>query len=336
MVAMPDQTVSTAEFAELSEPLRHELQVHCYRLLGSYDEAEDLVQEALLRAWRSRERFERGSNFRAWLYKVATNACLDFLRAHQRTPAPYAELPGMDHGTGAAPASIAWLQPAPLPEDSTEARETIELAFVGGLQHLPPMQRAVSVLRDVLGWSAADTAQLLDTTPASVNSALQRARSTLRSRLPARREEWRRARRPSDEERKILDRYIAAVQSLDAAEIANVLRDDVVLTMPPNPFWFHGRDAMLSFIMRSLDPASPTFLGHWRSTPTTVNTMPACANYVRLPGTTVYRAQVLDVLRIDGDRVAEITSFEPHHFVRLGLPLVLPEQSRVVDRRSRR
>lgn len=325
---MPETSLDAAEFAELSEPLRHELRVHCYRLLASYDEAEDLVQEALLRAWKSRDRFQRGTNFRAWLYKVATNVCLDFLRAHERTPAPYAELPSMDHGTGEAPHKVAWLQPVALPEDSVEARETIELAFVAGLQHLPPAQRAVTVLRDVLGWSAADTAELLEMSTASVNSALQRARPTLRARLPERREDWRRARGPSSEERKILDRYIAAVQSLDPAEIANVLHDDVVLTMPPNPFWFHGRDAMLAFVLPSLDPASPTFLGHWRSVPTSVNTMPASANYVRLPGTTVYRAQVLDVLRIDGEQVVEITSFEPHHFVRLGLPLVLPGEAR--------
>lgn len=324
---MPKAMLDAEEFAELSEPLRPELRVHCYRMLGSYDEAEDLVQDALLRAWKSRDRFEPGTNFRAWLYKVATNACLDFLRAHERTPAPYAEIPGMDHGSGEAPHKVTWLQPAPLPEDSFEARETIELAFIAGLQHLPPTQRAVAVLRDVLGWSAADTAQLLEMSTAAVNSALQRARPTLRARLPERREDWRRTRGPSAEERRILERYVAAVQSLDAAEIANVLRDDVVLTMPPNPFWFHGRSAMLAFVMASLDPASPTFLGHWRSVPTTVNTMPACANYVRLPGTTIYRAQVLDVLRIEGDQVAEITSFEPHHLVRLGLPLVLPERS---------
>jgi RNA polymerase sigma-70 factor (ECF subfamily) len=233
----------------------------------------------------------------------------------------------MDHGTGAVPERVAWLQPAPLPEDSLEARETIELAFVAGLQHLPPNQRAVTILRDVLGWSAAETAQLLEMSTASVNSALQRARPTLRARLADRREDWRRARGPSGEELQVLHRYIAAVQSLDAAEIANVLRDDIVLTMPPHPFWFHGRDAMLAFIMVSLDPASPMFLGHWRSVPTSVNTMPACANYVRLPGTTIYRAQVLDVLRVHDGQVAEITSFEPHHVVRLGLPLVLPEAS---------
>jgi RNA polymerase sigma-70 factor (TIGR02960 family) len=320
-------SLDSAEFTALSAPLQRELRVHCYRMLGSYDEAEDLVQEALLRAWQSRARFARGTNFRAWLYKVTTNVCLDFLRAHERRPVPYAAVPGMDHGTGEVPQEVAWLQPAPLPEDSAEARETIELAFVAGLQHLPPTQRAVTVLRDVLGWSARDTAQLLETSTASVNSALQRARVTLRSRLPERREDWRRARGPSGEERRILERYMAAVQSLDAVEIADVLHDDVILTMPPHPFWFHGRDAMLRFIMVSLDPASPAFLGHWRSLPTTVNTMPACANYVRLPGTTVYRAQVLDVLRIEGDRVAEVTSFEPHHFVRLGLPMVLPEHA---------
>ena len=324
---MTGASLDSAEFTALSEPLQRELRVHCYRMLGSYDEAEDLVQETLLRGWRSRDRFERGTNLRAWLYKVATNVCLDFLRGHERIPTPYAEIPGMDHGTGEAPCKVAWLQPAPLPEDSLEARETIELAFVAGLQQLPPVQRAVTVLRDVLGWSAAETAQLLGMSTAAVNSALQRARPTLRARLSERREDWRRARGPSGEELKVLDRYIAAVQSLDATEIASVLRDDVILTMPPHPFWFHGRDAMLGFVMVSLDPASPAFLGHWRSVSTTVNTMPACAHYVRLPGTTIHRAQVLDVLRVDDGQVAEITSFEPHHFVRLGLPMVLPEHA---------
>lgn len=329
---MPGVSLDAAEFAELSEPLRHELRVHCYRLLGSYDEAEDLVQEALLRAWKAREGFARGTNFRAWLYKVATNVCLDFLRAHERRPVPYAAIPGLDHGTGDAPHRVTWLQPAPLPEDQAEARETIELAFIAGLQHLPPLQRAVTVLRDVLGWSAADTAELLETSTAAVNSALQRARPTLRAHLPEERARWRTDTGPSIEERKILDRYVAAVQSLDATEIANVLRDDVILTMPPHPFWFHGRDAMLSFVMVSLDPTSPAFMGDWRSLPTVINTMPACAHYVRLPGTTIHRAQVLDVLRIEDGRVAEITSFEPHHFVRLGLPMVLPEESRVTGR----
>lgn len=313
------------EFADQVAPLRHELRVHCYRMLGSWDEAEDLVQETLLKAWDRRDSYEGRASIRAWLYKIATNACLDFLRRHERTPAPYDRIPGMDHGDAEPPDMIAWLQPCPAPEVEAEARETIELAFLAGLQHLPPRQRAVLVLRDVLGWPAADTADLLELSVASVNSALQRARPSLRERLPERREEWRSRRAPSGDERQILERYIAAAHASDAHAIAGLLHDDVVLTMPPNPFWFVGREAMLAFLEPSFDPASPTYFGEWRSIPTTVNSMPASANYVRRPGTTVFRAQVLDVLTIVDGEITEITAFEPHHIAALGLPLVLPE-----------
>lgn len=323
------------DFAGLVEPFRHELQVHCYRMVGSYDDAEDMVQETFLRAWNRRDAFEGRSTFRAWLYRIATNSCLDFLRRNQRRPQRYEPVPGMDSGTAEPPARVTWLQPYPdalledvastdvEPERAAVSRETMELVFLAAIQHLPPRQRAVLIMRDVLGWPAADTAEQLDMTVASVNSALQRARPALRRHLPERRGDWTMPARPTSEEREILQRYMDAADQADAAVVAELLSEDVVLTMPPNPFWFVGRDAMMAFIKPSIDPASPHFQGTWKHLPTFANRMPAAAGYLRRPGTTVYRAQVLDVLRIEGGRIVEITSFEPHLFPAFGLPLTL-------------
>ncbi|KDN18896.1 sigma-70 family RNA polymerase sigma factor [Amycolatopsis rifamycinica] len=323
------------DFAGLVEPYRHELQVHCYRMVGSYDDAEDMVQETFLRAWNRRDAFEGRSTFRAWLYRIATNACLDFLRRNERRPQRYEPVPGMDNGAAEAPARVTWLQPYPdalledvastevQPEGAAVSRETMELVFLAAIQHLPPRQRAVLILRDVLGWPAADTAEQLDMSVASVNSALQRARPALRRHLPSRRSDWTASARPTGEEREILQRYMDAADQADAAVVAELLSEDVVLTMPPNPFWFVGRDAMMAFIKPSIDPASPHFQGTWKHLPTFANRQPAAAGYLRRPGTTVYRAQVLDVLRIEGGRIVEITSFEPHLFPAFGLPLTL-------------
>jgi RNA polymerase sigma-70 factor (TIGR02960 family) len=185
--------------------------VHCYRLTGSFDQAEDLVQETLLHAWRSRDQFEDEAGLRAWLYKIATNACLDFLRRVERRPRAYTPVPGMDHGNGPAPDFLEWLQPFPgallapvRPDEETVARETIELVFLTAIQHLTPLQRAVFVFRDVLGWSAADTAAAMDMSVEAVNSALQRARPSLRRHLPEDRSQWR-TEGPTPEERKVLD-----------------------------------------------------------------------------------------------------------------------------------
>ncbi|MCP2256472.1 RNA polymerase sigma-70 factor, ECF subfamily [Streptoalloteichus tenebrarius] len=323
-------------FAGLVEPFRRELQVHCYRMVGSYDDSEDLVQETFLRAWRARDGFEGRSGFRAWLYRIATNACLDFLRRNSRRPQPYEPVPGADADGVTPPSRVTWLQPYPdellvdvasddvRPDEAAVSRETMELVFLAAIQHLPPRQRAVLVLRDVLGWSAADTAQLLEMSVASVNSALQRARPTLRRHLPERRADWTAAARPTEEEREILQRYMTAADQADADAVAELLSEDVVLTMPPNRLWFAGREAMMSFIRPSVDPSSPHYLGRWKHLPTSANRQPATAGYLQRPGTTVYRAQVLDVLRIEGGRIVEITSFEPHLFRAFGLPLTLP------------
>ncbi|MER5467558.1 sigma-70 family RNA polymerase sigma factor [Streptomyces sp. NPDC002685] len=320
-----------SDFAVLVEPYRRELRVHCYRMSGSYDDAEDLVQETFLRAWRAREGYAGRASLRTWLYRIATNTCLDFQRRTARRPQRYEPIPGMNHGTAEPLARITWLQPYPdedLPSAEEQpaalavSRETLELVFLAAIQHLPARQRAVLVLRDVLGFSAAETAEALEMTVASVNSALQRARPALRDRLPARRTDW--TAEADAREREILGRYMAAAERLDLGAFTGLLSEDIRLTMPPNPYWFVGHAAITEFLRISLDPASPLFLGHWRHLPARANGGLAAGGYVRRPGTTVYRAQVLDVLRIEGDRIVEITSFEPHLFPAFGLPLRLP------------
>ncbi|MET7474207.1 sigma-70 family RNA polymerase sigma factor [Streptomyces sp. NPDC005648] len=324
--------LTEADFAVLTESHRREIQVHCYRMTGSYDDAEDLVQETFLRAWRARDTFEGRAGARTWLYRVATNACLDFQRRTARRPQRYEPIPGMNHGTGEPPARVTWLQPYPddelpsaeeQPEAAAVSRETLELVFLAALQHLPARQRAVLVLRDVLGLSAAETAEALGLTVASANSALQRARPTLRDRLPGQRADWTAA-EPTDAQRAVLQRYMTAAEQLDFAAMTDLLAKEVTLTMPPNPYWFTGRDALLEFLRPTLDPASPLFFGHWRHLPARANGRLAAGGYVRRPGTHVHRAQVLDVLRFDADdRITEITSFEPHLFPAFGLPLKL-------------
>ncbi|GIH89427.1 hypothetical protein Psi01_00570 [Planobispora siamensis] len=325
-------------FAGLVEPYRRELQVHCYRMVGSYDDSEDLVQETLLRAWRSRDGFQGRSPLRAWLYRIATNACLDFLRRTTRRVTRYEPVEGMDHGSQDPPPRITWLQPYPdhlledlegtasgeaSPEAAAVSRETVELVYLTAIQHLPPRQRAVLILRDALGLPAAETATLLDMSLASVNSALQRARPALRGHLPERRTEWTGPAGPTEEEREILRRYMEATDRCDIAAVSALLSEDIRLTMPPNPFWFVGREAMVGFLRPSLDPASPSYFGDWRHLPTRANGQPAAAGYVRRPGTAVYRAQVLDVLRVQDGKIVEITAFEPHLFPAFGLPLKL-------------
>ncbi len=335
----PDTGTGTAEpvdewrFAEQTEPHRGELRVHCYRMLGSYDDAEDLVQETLLRAWRHRDTYRAGTNLRAWLYRIATNACLDFLRRDDRRPSVYEPIPGLDSGTGDPPARVPWLQPYPdalveqapageEPGGEVVSRETLELVFLTAIQHLPPRQRAVLILRDALDWSAAQTAELLDMSVDGVNSALLRARPAMREHLPADRAEWTRG-ESTEGEREVLRRYLDIAQRMDVEAMATLLHEDVTLTMPPAPLWFVGRDAMLNFLRTSLDPASPMYFGAWKHVVTRANGMPAAAGYVRRPGTAVYRAQALDVLRIRDGLITEITTFEPHLFTAFGLALTV-------------
>ncbi|ONI72256.1 RNA polymerase subunit sigma-70 [Kribbella sp. ALI-6-A] len=319
-------------FTALIESHRNELRAHCYRLLGSYDEAEDLTQETFLRAWRSAGTLAEIDNPRAWLYKIATNACLDFLRKLNRQPATYEPIPGLDSGDGPPPPRIAWLQPYPddqlperpapghEPDEQAVASETLELVFLTAIQHLPPRQRAAVILRDVARWSAQETAELLGSSLASANSAVQRGRAALREALPQRREDWS-AREPSAEDRALLQRYMDAAAVADIDAMVELVRQDAVLTMPPNPFWFTSRDALFGFVRPNLDPASPMFAGHWRHVPVQANGQLAVAAYLQRPGTSVYRAQLLDVLRFEDGLIAEITTFEPHLFAAFGLPM---------------
>jgi RNA polymerase sigma-70 factor (ECF subfamily) len=323
-------------FGTLVERYRPELQVHCYRMLGSFEDSEDLVQETFIRAWRKRESFEGRSTFRAWLYRIATNACLDFLERHPRHPRPRQPMPTSDPQAPAPPPTeIPWLQPYPdrllepiaprdaEPDAALVAKETIELAFLAAIQHLPPRQRAVLILRDVLGWSVNEAAALLEVSVASVKSALQRARPTLKQHLPEQRLEWAPSLEPTAAQRALLRRYMEAHERADINILAELLREDTLLTMPPHPMWFIGRASILAFTVDVFDPASPMYHGRWRSLPTRANRQPAAAHYVQLPGDDTYRAQVLDVLRIEEGRVAEITAFVPELFPAFDLPMTL-------------
>jgi RNA polymerase sigma-70 factor (ECF subfamily) len=299
-------------FAALAERHRRELQVHCYRMLGSIEDAEDLVQETFLRAWRSRRTFrlEGRWSFRAWLYRIATNACLDAVARRPRRVLPHDVASAADpDASPPAPTDEPWLEPYPdhLLDDDPHAaavdRETIELAFLAAIQHLPPRQRAVLILRGVVGFSAKETAALLDTTAAGVNSALQRARATLREHLPHRRVDWAPSSAPSEEERAVLRRYLDAHERGDVEALARVLREDVRVSFPPCPLWYDGRDA---FIEASSKHAAP---GEYRFVPTRANRQPALAIYLRRPGDSEYRPLAFEVLRIEGGQVAEIVDF---------------------------
>jgi RNA polymerase sigma-70 factor (ECF subfamily) len=305
-----------AAFSALTERHRRELHVHCYRMLASFDEAEDAVQETFLRAWRSRDTFDGRSLFRAWLYRIATNVCLDVLRQSSRrltTMHSFAEVP--------------WLQPYPdalldevapsenEPEAVVVERETIELAFLAAMQLLPPRQRAALIVRDVLGWPASDTASLLETSVAAANSALQRARETMQAHLPARRAEWA-AGKPSAEERALLERFIDAHESGDAPAAIAISAQDIRVTMPPHPFLFEGIDAMTTLLERAFGEDRA---GDWRLVPTRANRMPTAASYLRRPGDSEFRAFKFDVLRIQDSRIAEITTFGSALFPAFGL-----------------
>ncbi|HBW17855.1 MAG: RNA polymerase subunit sigma-70 [Streptosporangiaceae bacterium] len=323
MASDPAQVAAAASagdesaFAARCEQHRRALHLHCYRMLASFDDAEDAVQETMLRAWRGRGGFDGSSLLRAWLYRIATNVCLDMLRASaRRVPAAhsYAEVP--------------WLQPYPdqlLDEAAASAeqpdaiavqRETIELAFLAALQVLPPRQRAALIARDVLGWPARETASLLGTSVPAANSAVQRARSVLREHLPARRADWPAA-QPTAQEREILQRFIDAHERCDAAAAIAAAARDIRVTMPPYPFRYDGVAAIAPLLERAFGPARD---GDWRLLPTGANRMPAAASYLRRPGDSQFRAFKLDVLRIENGRIAEITTFGARLFPALGLP----------------
>jgi RNA polymerase sigma-70 factor (ECF subfamily) len=331
------RTGSELPFVELTERYRRELRIHCYRMLGSFDEAEDLTQETFLRAWRRRDSFEGRSSFRAWLYRIATNACLDFLDRSRREPV-LCDTTQTGSSQSFSSADVPWLQPFPdrlmepyappdaEPDARAVARETIELAFLAAIQHLPPRQRAAMILRDVLGWPAAETADSLGMSVAGVKSALQRARSTMRSRLPERRLDWAPTTPPTQNDEALLRRFMAAHEQADPGALAELLSEDVRLAMPPLPYVFVGRSAVVDFAKEALAPGSPLFQCAWRGVVTGANRQPAVGYYVRHPGEQEYRAQVLDVLDVEGGLITAITAFEPRLLPAFDLPATLKQR----------
>jgi RNA polymerase sigma-70 factor (ECF subfamily) len=318
-------------FQRLGEPHRRELQLHCYRMLGSFHDAEDLVQETFLRAWRSVARFEGRASFRAWLYRIATNACLNALgsRLRARRVLPDAQGPPSNRIPASPPAAeIAWLEPYPdaalnaiadataTPDARYEMREAVQLAFVAAIQHLPPRQRAALLLHDVLGWPVTDIAPLLRTTVAAVNSALQRARATIEKDVHGRPPAQESA--PSDEQRAILERYVQAWERADVDGFAALLSEEAVLSMPPWQDWYRGRDAIRSFFVWTGRPGGH---GPFRLLPTAANGQPAFAFYRRLAQPGEWRPHSIQVLTFDGDSIASMVSFvDPSLFPLFGLP----------------
>jgi len=314
-------TVDGDAFSALAERHRRELHVHCYRMLASFEEAEDAVQETFLRAWRGRERLQDDALLRAWLYRIATNVCIDVIRSRSRRAHEVHSF-----------AEVPWLQPYPdrlldevapsddQPDAVAVARETIELAFLAAMQVLPPRQRATLILRDVLGWPASQTASLLETSVAAANSALQRARATMKEHLPQRRQDWS-APVPSAEERELLERFIDAHERCDAAAAAAIAAQDIRITMPPYSLLYQGLPAMLPLLERAFGPERD---GDWRLVPTSANRMPTAASYLRRPGDSEFRAFKFDVLRIGNGRIVEITTFGSALFGAFDLPPTLP------------
>ncbi|QQQ79515.1 RNA polymerase subunit sigma-70 [Saccharothrix sp. 6-C] len=311
----------TARFALLTERYRRELQVHCYRMLANYEDAQDLTQETFLRAWHKRESFRGHAALRTWLYRIATNACLDFLeKRDDRTPVP-SELPDSE---------VPHLQPYPdrmLPEDPQEsvvARETIELAFIVAVQHLPPRQRAVFILRDVLGWPASNAADALELTVASVTSALQRARVTMRAQLPDRRLDWRgtATHELSSDERDVVRSYIDAHERNDLDGLMGLLRDDLRFAMLPDPGTVTrtAKDAVDGWVSGGL--FGP---GHddWRGVATAVNRMPAAVLYLRTPDDPRHRLFAVAVLHVVDGKIARLTGFDAADKPWLDLPPTL-------------
>ncbi|MEY9912723.1 RNA polymerase sigma-70 factor (TIGR02960 family) [Catenulispora sp. MAP12-49] len=306
-------------FRALVDPHRRELMAHCYRILGSVQDAEDVLQEALLAAWRAIGQFD-GRSLRAWLYRIATNHCLNYLRGEARRPQPAGHHgpPGQDR-----PGDPWWLEPypgdvddlTPGPEARYDARESIALSFVAGLQHLPPQQRAVLVLRDVLGFSAAETADMLGTTATAVNSALVRARAA----LPPDRSPHEVPIPTSPAEAAVVDRFVRAFQRFDLPELVSLLTDDARLTMPPQPMEHRGPGAIARFLVELHQGQELRFL------PTRANGQPAMVLYIPDPQAPIWRFCGLIVFSLRGGQVRGLTRFAGQaSLTRFGFPRTLP------------
>ena len=317
-------------FAQLVEPYRVELHAHCYRMLGSVPDAEDALQEALLRAWRGLPRFEGRSSVRSWLYTIATNACLRAIERRPKRVLPIDYAPAAEPHDGPAEplTESVWLEPYPDeklgleggllgPDARYEQREGIELAFTAALQHLPARQRAVLILRDVLGFSARETAEALDTTPVSVDSALQRAHKTVDERLPKQSQQATMRSLGDDALSKVVARFVDAWERNDVDAVVAVLTEDARMTMPPMPSWYSGREAIATFLRRW--PLTGRY--RWRFVRASANAQPALAGYIWDAETEVFRAHSVTVLTLRGAEIEEVTVFlSPDPVRHLGLP----------------
>ncbi len=331
-------------FGELVDPHRGELHAHCYRMLGSPYDADDALQETLLRAWRGLAGFETGRSLRPWLYRIATNVCLDAIakRPKRVLPVDYGPPADKGEGPGEPVVELVWLEPYPdeslglesglaAPDARYEQRESVELAFVAALQHLPATQRAVLILRDVLGFSAREVAESLETTVASVNSSMQRARKTVDERLPARSQQQTLRELGDTRLRELVRKYVAAWESRDIDAMVAMLVDGATFAMPPHPHWYRGREAVIAFLAGTGKP-------DLRHIPTRANGQPAIGWYLWDPPSERYRPASLEVLALERDRVSEITAFTgrmcvatetgslPDLFPRFGLPTELPRE----------
>ena len=329
------QEHSEQAFERLAEPLRREISLHCYRMLGSLHEAEDLVQETYLRAWRGFASFDGGS-MRAWLYKIATNACLNALesRKHLQRYLPDQMGPAVEPSAFTAPATdIPWLEPypdsnlegiadaAPNPEAQYTARESVQLAFVAAIQQLPPRQRAALMLCDVLGWASAEAAKLLESTTASINSALQRARETLSKSYSDRRPSIQLP--PTPAQQKLLGLYLQAWEGHNVDNFVMLLKEDAAAVMPPWLQWLAGRETIGTF-----------FAGAWKTcgglhlVPTAANGQPAFAVYEFSSANKQWNAHSIHVITLENDVIARMTIFiEPRLFDSFGLPQSLPQDA---------
>jgi RNA polymerase sigma-70 factor (ECF subfamily) len=319
-------------FGELTDPYRSELQLHCYRILGSAQDAEDILQETLLAAWRGLGQYEGRASLRTWLYKIATNRCLNALRASGRRPRTEPAGPTFLTAEPTRRGEPLWLGPYPDvllegmpdadagPEARYEAKEAIALAFVTAVQHLPPRQRAVLVLRDVLGFRSSEVADMLDSSEASVNSALQRARATMEGRLPGPDRE--RAPLPrSARERDIASRFATAFAGNDIDGVVALLTDDAWFTMPPITLEFQGPEAIAGFLRDISGWRGPR---HYRLVETRANGQPAFGCYLQDPHASVFRAHGMIVLTLSGERISAVTRFvDNSNMARFGLPRML-------------
>ena len=305
-------------FARLTEPYRGELHAHCYRMLGSVHDAEDALQEVWLRAWRALSRFEGRSSLRSWLYTIATNTCLNLIARRPQRVLPLDYGPSVDHheGLGLPLAETVWTEPYPdeqlgledgyaAPDARYEQRESVELAFIAALQHLPANQRAVLILREVLGFSAQEVAESLDTTVASVNSALQRARKTVDERVPERSQQATLRALGDDALRTVVENYMDAMQRGDVEAVMALLAEDAAWSMPPLAAWFTGPEALRDFLVQG--PLSGEW--RWRHAAGRANGQPAVGSYTWQEEDQAYLPFALDVLTLEGDRIKAITSF---------------------------